>query len=78
MANQFVWVDIPVLKLDRAIRFYSADHRHAEVEKNEYPGMSIGTFPAQGQRGGRLPFPERQGEAVRRRAPRLSSMRTAG
>jgi predicted enzyme related to lactoylglutathione lyase len=44
MANQFVWVDIPVLKLDRAIRFYSAIIG-AEVEKNEYPGMSIGTFP---------------------------------
>ena len=24
MPNQIVWVDIPVVKLDRAIRFYSA------------------------------------------------------
>ena len=44
MANQFVWVDIPVLKLGRAIRFYSAVIG-MEVEKNDYPGMSIGTFP---------------------------------
>ena len=44
MANSFVWVDIPVLKLDRAIRFYSAVIG-MEVEKNEYPGMTIGTFP---------------------------------
>jgi predicted enzyme related to lactoylglutathione lyase len=44
MAHQFVWVDIPVLKLDRAIRFYSAVIG-MEVEKNDYPGMSIGTFP---------------------------------
>jgi predicted enzyme related to lactoylglutathione lyase len=44
MANQIVWVDIPVLKLDRAIRFYSAI-LGAEVEKTEYPGGAIGTFP---------------------------------
>jgi predicted enzyme related to lactoylglutathione lyase len=44
MSNQFVWVDIPVLKLDRAIRFYSAVIG-MQVEKAEYPGMSIGTFP---------------------------------
>jgi predicted enzyme related to lactoylglutathione lyase len=43
MANSFVWVDIPVLNLDRAIRFYSAV-LGMEVEKNDYPGMSIGTF----------------------------------
>jgi predicted enzyme related to lactoylglutathione lyase len=44
MANQFVWVDIPVLKLDRAIRFYSAVIG-TQVEKNEYPGGAIGTIP---------------------------------
>ena len=54
MANQFVWVDIPVLKLDRAIRFYSA-LIGMEVEKNEYPGMTIGTFPHKdGEAGGCL------------------------
>jgi predicted enzyme related to lactoylglutathione lyase len=43
MANQIVWVDIPVLKLDRAIRFYSAVMGR-EVQKVEYPGMTIGSF----------------------------------
>ncbi len=45
MANQVVWVDIPVLDLDRAIRFYSAV-LGGEVQKQDYPGMSIGLFPA--------------------------------
>jgi predicted enzyme related to lactoylglutathione lyase len=44
MANHIVWVDIPVLDLDRAIRFYSAVIG-AQVEKQEYPGMAIGSFP---------------------------------
>jgi predicted enzyme related to lactoylglutathione lyase len=44
MANQIVWVDIPVLDLDRAIRFYSAV-LDATVTKQEYPGMSIGLLP---------------------------------
>lgn len=44
MADQIVWVDIPVLDLDRAIRFYSAV-LGTEVRKQEYPGMSIGLLP---------------------------------
>ncbi len=44
MANQIVWVDIPVLDLDRAIRFYSAV-LGGEVQKQEYPGMAIGLLP---------------------------------
>jgi len=44
MPTQVVWVDIPVLKLGRAIRFYSAI-MGAEVEKVDYPGMSLGSFP---------------------------------
>jgi predicted enzyme related to lactoylglutathione lyase len=44
MANQVVWVDIPVLNLERAIRFYSAVLGGA-VRKQEYPGMTIGLFP---------------------------------
>jgi uncharacterized protein len=44
MANQLVWVDIPVIDLDRAIRFYSAV-LGAPVTKQEYPGMSIGLLP---------------------------------
>jgi predicted enzyme related to lactoylglutathione lyase len=44
MANQVVWFDIPVLDLDRAIRFYSAV-LGAPVKKQEYPGMAIGLLP---------------------------------
>jgi predicted enzyme related to lactoylglutathione lyase len=44
MANHIVWVDIPVLNLERAIRFYSAVIG-AQVERQEYPGMAIGSFP---------------------------------
>jgi uncharacterized protein len=44
MANQIVWVDIPVVDLDRAIRFYSAV-LGSSVQKQEYPGMAIGLLP---------------------------------
>jgi uncharacterized protein len=44
MPNHIVWVDIPVLKLDRAIRFYSAI-MGTQVERVDYPEMSIGSFP---------------------------------
>jgi predicted enzyme related to lactoylglutathione lyase len=44
MRNHIVWVDIPVLKLDRAIRFYSAV-MGVQVERVDYPGMSLGSFP---------------------------------
>ena len=44
MSNQVVWVDIPVVKLDRAIRFYSAVIG-MQVEKSEYPGGAIGRLP---------------------------------
>ena len=44
MANQVVWVDIPVLDLDRAIHFYSAV-LGSPVTKQEYPGMAIGLLP---------------------------------
>jgi predicted enzyme related to lactoylglutathione lyase len=44
MANQIVWLDVPVIDLDRAIRFYSAV-LGAPVNKQEYPGMAIGLLP---------------------------------
>ena len=44
MANQIVWVDIPVLDLDRAIRFYSAV-LDTPIRKQEMPGMTIGLLP---------------------------------
>ena len=44
MPNQVVWFDIPVLDLDRAIKFYSAV-LGAPVKKESFPGMSIGILP---------------------------------
>ncbi len=44
MINKLVWVDIPTVNLDRAIRFYSAV-LGGQVEKQEYPGTVIGTLP---------------------------------
>ena len=44
MANSVVWVDIPVLDLDRAMRFYSAV-LGAELTKQEFPGMTIALLP---------------------------------
>ena len=44
MSNQVVWVDIPVLDLDRAVGFYSAD-LGGKVQKQEYPGMSMALLP---------------------------------
>jgi uncharacterized protein len=44
VANQIVWVDIPVADLDRAVRFYSAV-LGSPVRKQDYPGMSIGLLP---------------------------------
>jgi uncharacterized protein len=44
MANQVVWVDIPVVNLDRAIKFYTAI-LGSPVVKQEYPGMTIGLLP---------------------------------
>jgi len=54
MANQIVWVDIPIKDLDRAIKFYSAV-LGAQVKKEEFPGMIIGILPHQeGEVGGCL------------------------
>jgi predicted enzyme related to lactoylglutathione lyase len=44
VANQIVWVDIPVLDLNRAIHFYSAV-LGSPVQKQEHPGMTIGLLP---------------------------------
>jgi uncharacterized protein len=44
VANSIVWVDIPVLDLDRAMRFYSAI-LGGEVTRQEFPGMAIGLLP---------------------------------
>ncbi len=44
MANQFVWVDIPVSDLDRAIAFYSAVLGE-KVKKESAQDFVFGVFP---------------------------------
>ncbi len=44
MANQIVWCDIPVVNLDRAIKFYSAV-LGAEVKRQEFSGIAVGILP---------------------------------
>ena len=44
MANQIVWCDIPVLDLNRAMKFYSTVLGQS-VKKQESPGMTIGILP---------------------------------
>jgi hypothetical protein len=51
MANQVVWVDIPVLEFDRSIRFYSAV-LGGKVEKQEFSGMQFALLPHQGEEVG--------------------------
>src|SRR5690242_13766648 len=44
MSSQFVWVDIPVVDLDRAIKFYSAVLGRT-VTKESTPEFTFGLFP---------------------------------
>lgn len=44
MSNQFVWVDIPVVDLDRAIKFYSAV-LGCTITKQSNPEFTFGLFP---------------------------------
>jgi predicted enzyme related to lactoylglutathione lyase len=58
MSNTFVWVDIPVVDLDRAIAFYSAVVGRP-VDKIGGPGFNFGLFKHEGnQVGGCLIEPE--------------------
>lgn len=44
MKHNIVWFDVPVLDLDRAIRFYSAV-LGVEVKREDVGGMSLGMLP---------------------------------
>ena len=58
MSNTFVWVDIPVLDLDRAIAFYAAVVGRP-VDKMGGPGFTFGLFKHEGNEvGGCLFLPE--------------------
>jgi len=49
-----VWCDIPVLDLDRAVKFYSAVLGQA-VKQQDFPGMTVGILPhSDGEVGGCL------------------------
>jgi predicted enzyme related to lactoylglutathione lyase len=51
MPHQVVWFDIPVVDLDRAIRFYSAV-LGAAVKKEEFPGRAMAVLPHQSEEVG--------------------------
>lgn len=58
MGHRFVWVDVPVVDLDRAIAFY-AGVLGAPVTKEGGPGFSFGLLPhGGGEVGGCLYLPE--------------------
>jgi predicted enzyme related to lactoylglutathione lyase len=58
MSNTFVWVDIPVANLDRAIAFYGAV-TGKPVDKIGGPGFNFGLFKHEGnQVGGCLIEPD--------------------
>lgn len=44
MAHSVVWFDLPVVDLDRAIKFYSAV-LGADVHKDVHPEFSLGVLP---------------------------------
>jgi len=51
MSNTFVWVDIPVVDLDRAIAFYGAVLGRG-VDRIETPDFSFGLFKHEGDEVG--------------------------
>jgi predicted enzyme related to lactoylglutathione lyase len=51
MNNTFVWVDIPVVDLDRAIAFYAAVTGRP-VDRIGGPGFNFGLFQHEGQQVG--------------------------
>jgi uncharacterized protein len=58
MAHSVVWCDIPVMDLDRAIRFYSAV-LGSKIKKETFPNGSIGLLPfGEGEVGACLYLPE--------------------
>ena len=68
MNNTFVWVDIPVTDLDRAIRFYSAVVGRA-VGKVGGPGLNFGLFEHQGGEVGGCLVASAEGGAPSRTGP---------
>ena len=67
MANQVVWVDVPVTDLKRATAFYSAV-LGAPLETQEFGGMAFALFPTRGEDVGGCIF-ERAGESPSETGP---------
>lgn len=44
MAHQIVWFDLPVLELDRAIKFYTAV-LNVKIEREAHGPIAVGVFP---------------------------------
>ena len=68
MSNTFVWVDIPVVDLDRAIRFYGAVVGRP-VDKISHPGGSFGLFKHEGNQVGGCLIPPEDGVAPSMNGP---------
>jgi predicted enzyme related to lactoylglutathione lyase len=47
--SQVVWFDVPVMDLDRAVRFYSAVLGCKVAKQEAAPGMFLGVLPHEGQ-----------------------------
>lgn len=68
MSHRFVWIDIPVRDLDRAIAFYSA-LLGLQVSKEAGPGFSFGLLPHEGGEVGGCLVPAEGEEAPSTRGP---------
>jgi len=68
MSNTFVWVDIPVSDLDRAIAFYSAV-TGKPVDKIGGPGFTFGLFKHEGNAVGGCLIGSGDGAAPSRTGP---------
>lgn len=68
MANRVVWVDIPVMNLERAVRFYSAVIGQP-VTTQSAPGFSFALFPHQGNEVGGCLVPVGDGNGPSEHGP---------
>ena len=68
MANRFVWLDIPVTNLDRAVKFYSAVIG-MPVTVQSAPGFTFAVFPHDGEDVGGCLVPSGDGNAPSDKGP---------
>jgi predicted enzyme related to lactoylglutathione lyase len=70
MANRFVWADIPVTNLDRAVKFYAA-LIGMPVPIDDSPGFRFAVFPHEGDAVGGCLVPAGDGNAPSDKGPLL-------